>query len=322
MRYSIKPIAFKPPRLTGLSENMTASHYENNYGGAIRRLNAIDNQLAETDWSSTPGYEINGIKREQLIAGNSAILHEVYFDSLGGVDGLGGGPADNPSGDLADAIMRDFGSVEHWSAQFSAMGKALGGGSGWVIVSWSPRKQRLENQWAADHCHISADGFPIIALDMYEHSYHMDYGANAAGYVDAYMGNLHWGRAANRFAQATGQSTATEKITGAEALSPESLQELLAKGESPVLLDVCLLDDLPKKHDQLPGATCWKSDEVEQAIATLAKDKPVIAYCMYGFQVSSIAVDALRQNGYEARMLSGGISAWRAIGGSTEPYKP
>jgi superoxide dismutase, Fe-Mn family len=67
------------------------------------------------------------------------------------------------------------------------MGKALAGGSGWVLLTWSARDRNLVNQWAADHCHTLASARPILALDMYEHSYHIDYGAKAATYVDAFM---------------------------------------------------------------------------------------------------------------------------------------
>jgi Fe-Mn family superoxide dismutase len=72
------------------------------------------------------------------------------------------------------------------------MGKALAGGSGWVLLSWSPRDRKLVNQWASDHCHTLAGAVPIIALDMYEHSYHIDYGAKAASYVDTFMDAIRW----------------------------------------------------------------------------------------------------------------------------------
>ena len=65
-------------------------------------------------------------------------------------------------------------------AQVFAMGKALGGGSGWVLLMWSYRDGRLINQWAADHTHTLAEARPILALDMYEHAYHIDFGARAA----------------------------------------------------------------------------------------------------------------------------------------------
>ena len=184
MTYEIKPLPFDPKTIKGLSEKIILSHYENNYSGAVKRLNAISAQLAELDFAKTPVFMINGLKREELIATNSMILHEVYFD------GLGGGGA--PSGTLADAIKRDFGSIERWRTEFSAMGKAEGGGSGWVILTYSPRDKRLVNQWAADHTTTLAGGRPILVLDMYEHAYHLDFGAKAAAYVDVYMEAIRW----------------------------------------------------------------------------------------------------------------------------------
>ena len=96
---------------------------------------------------------------------------------------------------LREAIGKDFGSFERWRHEFAAIGKALGGGSGWVLLSWSARQNRLVNQWASDHCHILAASQPILALDMYEHSYHMDFGAQAGGYVDVFMEAVRWANA-------------------------------------------------------------------------------------------------------------------------------
>ncbi|MEF3062585.1 Fe-Mn family superoxide dismutase [Ralstonia solanacearum] len=190
MTYQMKPLACDPTRLSGLSEKLIVSHYENNYGGAVKRLNAITAEVAALDMATAPVFALNGLKREELIATNSMILHEVYFDSLGE-----GGPL---TGGLKAAIARDCGSVERWQAEFTALGKALGGSSGWVLLTYSPRAGRLVNQWASDHAHTLAGGTPILALDMYEHSYHMDYGAKAATYVDAFMQNVHWARVAGR----------------------------------------------------------------------------------------------------------------------------
>ncbi|HEX6829426.1 MAG TPA: Fe-Mn family superoxide dismutase [Burkholderiales bacterium] len=192
MAYEMKSLSCNPAKLDGLSERLVVSHYENNYGGAVKRLNAITQQLAELDFASVPVYVINGLKREQLIAANSMILHELYFDSLGGAGGL-------PDGALGDALTRDFGGLELWRAEFVAMGRALGGGSGWVLLTWSPRDRRLVNQWASDHAHALAGATPILAMDMYEHSYHMDYGSKAAAYVDAFMRNIRWGSVARAY---------------------------------------------------------------------------------------------------------------------------
>jgi Fe-Mn family superoxide dismutase len=191
--YSIKPLPFDPKSIKGLSEKIIVSHHDNNYAGAVKRLNAITAQWAALDVTKAPVFTINGLKREELIAMNSMILHEVYFDSLG----AGGAP----TGNLADAIGRDFGSVERWRAEFTAMGKAEGGGSGWVLLTWSSHDRRLVNQWAADHTNNVAGGRPILALDMYEHAYHMDYGAGAGGYVDAFMAAINWGNAASLFSR-------------------------------------------------------------------------------------------------------------------------
>ncbi|MDX2142181.1 MAG: Fe-Mn family superoxide dismutase [Rhodospirillaceae bacterium] len=193
--YAPKPLGLDPQKIPGLSEKILVSHYENNYMGAVRRLNAITEQLAALDFAKAPVFTINGLKREELVAANSMILHELYFDSLGG--------SGAPDGALAEAMTRDFGGVDKWRAEFAGTGMALGGGSGWVLLTYSPRDRRLMNQWAADHTMTLAGATPILALDMYEHAYAMDYGAKAAAYVDAVMGTLNWAAAARRFAAAT-----------------------------------------------------------------------------------------------------------------------
>jgi Fe-Mn family superoxide dismutase len=205
MTYAMKPIGCDPARIKGMSERLIVSHYDNNYGGAVKRLNVIEEKLAELDYAKAPVFTINGLKREQLIAMNSMILHELFFDGLG--DQSEPGPA------LGAALARDFGSYERWRAEFVGMGKALGGGSGWVLLAWSPRDRKLVNQWASDHCHTLAGGTPILALDMYEHSYHMDFGAKAGSYVDAFMGVIRWNNVERLLVQLTSQGSgdATEQ---------------------------------------------------------------------------------------------------------------
>ncbi len=200
MTYEMKPLSCDPARVKGLSEKLIISHYENNYGGAVKRLNAIATQLSQLDFASAPVFVVNGLKREELIATNSMILHELYFDGLG--------EWSEPGPVLRETLTRDFGSYERWHAEFTAMGKALGGGSGWVLLSRSRHDRKLVNQWAADHCHALAGGTPILALDMYEHSYQMDFGAKAASYVDTFMGVVSWGNADRLFSEVTGNSGA------------------------------------------------------------------------------------------------------------------
>ena len=196
MTYTMKPIGCDPARIKGMSERLMVSHYENNYGGTVKRLNAIEEQLAELNFASAPAFVINGLKREQLIAMNSMILHELFFDGLG--------EESEPSSNLKDALARDFGSYDRWRQEFLGTGKALRGGSGWVLLMWSPRDGRLVNQWASDHCHTLAGGTPILALDMYEHSYHIDFGAKADTYVETFMQAIRWENAGRLLAKVTG----------------------------------------------------------------------------------------------------------------------
>ena len=191
MEYKPKKLPFDPAKVKGFSEKLLVSHYENNYAGAVKRLNAITAQLAGLDIAMAPVFVVNGLKREELIAANSMIIHELYFDSLNGEG--------DPAGTLAEAIVRDFGSLARWKAEFSATGKALGGGSGWVLLCYSPRDKRLINTWAADHTMTLAGGRPILALDMYEHAYHMDHGAKAAEYVEVFMKGIRWSNAQTLF---------------------------------------------------------------------------------------------------------------------------
>jgi len=193
MPYSMKPLGCDPARIKGMSERLIVSHYDNNYGGTVKRLNAIEEQLAELDFAAAPAFVVNGLKREQLIAMNSMVLHELFFDGLG--------DESEPSGGLRNALARDFGSYERWRGEFLATGKALRGGSGWVLLTWSPRDRKLVNQWASDHCHTLAGATPILALDMYEHSYHIDFGAKADTYVDTFMQTIRWANAQRLFTE-------------------------------------------------------------------------------------------------------------------------
>jgi Fe-Mn family superoxide dismutase len=311
MPHEVRPLPFKPHRLDGLSERLLVSHYENNYGGAVRRLNAIEARLAALDPTAATTFDLNGLGRERLIAANSMILHEIYFDGLGGTG--------EPSPDMAALVARDFGSFERWRAEFTSMGRALAGGSGWILLSWSPRLGRLVNQWAADHGHGLADGAPILALDMYEHAYALDFGANAAAYVDAFMRNIHWPRIEARC------SRILERRDGAVAQSEPleitvgELDRLLKSGSEPILLDVCLSEDVGRRTTMIPGARFLMPEDLASLAPALPRERLLVVYCIYGFQVSGEAACALRAQGLNAHRLAGGLAAWRAM---AQPLAP
>jgi len=308
MHFHARPISFKPPRLEGLSARLLASHYENNYGGAVRRLNAILDELTASDPAALPGFRLNGLKREELIATNSMLLHEVYFDSLG--EGGGG----DPDGPLAEAIARDFGSLARWRTEFVAMGKALGGGSGWVVLTRSPRDGRLCNVWSADHTHSLAGGTTLLALDMYEHSYHLDFGSNAAGYVDAFMANIAWSRVAARWAGATFRA-------GPNTVDAPTARAMLDADPDLLVIDARLPADAQTVPFGLRGARRAPPEKVDEIAASLPPGAKALVYCAWGFEIGSDCAAKLREHGIDALAIAGGIGTWRADGLPTEPLK-
>jgi len=190
-----KPLPFDAAKLNGISEKLIKSHWENNYGGAVKTLNAVEQRLAAmlAD-KDLPPYVYGDLKREELARTGSVVLHEHYFANLGG---------DGKAGDVAlVAIKQQWGSYEQWEAEFKKTGAALGGGSGWVIFALNFHTGELHNYWAWDHMHNAPFSRPLLVLDMYEHAYHMDYGAAAAKYVNAFMQNINWEEVNRRFISA------------------------------------------------------------------------------------------------------------------------
>jgi len=316
MRYKLAPVFCRPWLLNGLSIKLIESHYENNYGGAMRRLNAISDKLASIDFETTPGYVINGLKREELVALNSTLLHELYFASLGGEG--------KPTTSLAQALERDFGSVDRWRSEFVAMGNALGGGSGWVLLTYVPRDGRLINQYAAEHLQAVAGGIPVLALDMFEHAYHIDFGANVRAYVDAFMRNIDWKAVEGRYEDAT-------KVEKPRPLQQPEFGDLpgVDVAEVKAMIDagkpVQFIDARPRHHvtrtlDIIDGATWRDPDKVQEWAGELSKSDPVVVYCVWGFHVGCKTAIALRDAGFDARFMKGGHSGWRAMGGPIKPY--
>jgi superoxide dismutase, Fe-Mn family len=180
-----KPLPFNSASLNGLSQKLIDSHWSNNYGGSVRALNETKRRLADAlSDRDLPPYIYNELKREHLMRTGSVVLHELYFENLGG-----NGRADEAARTwLASA----FGEFERWEAEFRRIANGLGGGSGWVILGFNKQFGTAENYWMADHMHSPAMTVPLLVVDMYEHSYHMDFGAAAGQYVDAVFNNINW----------------------------------------------------------------------------------------------------------------------------------
>src|SRR6185369_4702833 len=139
-------------------------------------------------------------------------------------------------------LARDFGSLDRWRAEFRAMGYALGGGSGWVLLTYIPRDGRLINQYAAEHSQSVASGVPILALDMYEHAYHMDFGANAKAYVDTFLRNVDWPALEARYedaAKVPGPRPLEQPEFGdIQGVSVEEVKAMMASGQKVQVIDV------------------------------------------------------------------------------------
>jgi Fe-Mn family superoxide dismutase len=176
------PLPFKAGSLTGISEKMITSHHDKNYAGAVKNLNGVENDLAALK-PNAPGYLVAGLRERELLYANSITLHEHYFGNLGGNG--------KRSGALETRLGTDFGAGA-WEAQFHADGLALGGGSGWVVLALNLHDGTLRIAHSGNHSQALAFGAPLLALDMYEHAYQMDYGADHAAYVDAFFKNIAW----------------------------------------------------------------------------------------------------------------------------------
>ncbi len=188
---SLKPLSFDPAKLNGLSERLIKSHWENNYGGSVKALATVKKQLSEALANKdTPPFIYNDLKREHLLRTGSVVFHEYYFHNLGGSGKAGAGER--------KAIADSFGSFDTWETEFRRIGAGLGGGSGWVILGFNAHTRQLENYWLGDHAHGPAATLPILVMDMYEHSYQMDFGAAAAKYIDAFFQNIQWDAVASR----------------------------------------------------------------------------------------------------------------------------
>jgi Fe-Mn family superoxide dismutase len=253
---------------------------------------------------------LNGLKREELAALNSTLLHELYFAGLGG-DG-------QPAKGMAEILARDFGSLERWRAEFRAMGYALGGGSGWVVLAYVPRDGRLVNQYASEHAQSLAGGVPILALDMYEHAYHMDFGANARAYVDTFFRNLDWGSLETRYEDACKvpgpRRVEQPEFAGLPGIDVEEVRAMLDAGEPLQVIDVRPRHFVTRQQDIAEGIPWRDPEQLQHWMGQLSKAEPVVVYCAYGYHVGCGTALKLREAGFDVKYMNSGHMGWKASG--------
>jgi superoxide dismutase, Fe-Mn family len=317
MKQSIAPIAVRPWTLNGLSERLLVSHYEHHYGSAVRALNVVRSELATLD-AGVPDYRLAALKREELAAMGSVELHELYFGNLGGE----GNKIPDP---VAATLETHFGSVRAWRREFVRVGQSLAHGSGWVALTYSRRARQFWNQIAADHSQAAVDAAPVLVLDMYEHAYHLDFGANATAYIDAFMRNIDWAAVSARMAAVQGEAPLPREDPSDGSLPSLSVEELaaqLAKGDPVQVLDARPRHHISRTVDLMDGAVWRDPDRVETWVGELSPDRPVAVYCAYGFHVGCNITRTLRAHGLDARYVRGGLSAWYAAGGARAMRPP
>jgi Fe-Mn family superoxide dismutase len=241
----------------------------------------------------------------------SVALHELYFGNLGGE----GNKIPEP---IAATLEEHFASVTTWRREFVGIAQSLAGGSGWALLTYSRREKRFWNQIASDHTQAAVDAAPVLALDMYEHAYHLDFGANATAYIDAFMRNVNWAAVIERInAVRAGRALPEEDPSDVSlpSVSVEELAALLARGEPVQVLDARPRHHISRNVDLMEGAVWRDPDQLESWVAGLSRDQPVAVYCAYGFHVGCNVTRALRERGFDARFIRGGVSAWYAAGG-------
>ncbi len=315
MIYRIAPLFCRPWTLNGIAPRLIDSHYEHDYGRTVRRLNTVTAELAACDVASAAPQALGRLKREQTSLLNSTLLHELYFASLGG-DGRAV-PAT-----LSDALARDFGSVDRWRAEFMALAESLNGDLGWVVLSYLPRDRRLLNQCTTEHAQSIAGAVPILALDMYEHAYHLEFGANQTAYIAAFMRNILWSAVETRYVDAMNSApplTLQQPEFGdLPSIAPEEVQAMLASGKPVQLIDTRPRHYTTKAHEIVSGAVWRDPERISEWINTLSKDEPVVTFCVYGFHIGCQCASILRDAGYDARYMQGGHYAWKALDGPVD----
>lgn len=178
----VKKLPFQ--KLEGISEKNIAVHHDKLYEGYVKKWQEIDEKLKTVDTSMANAVfsDLRELKLEESFAANAIVLHEAYFDILGG-DG-------KKNGEIIKAIERDFGSFEKWLEEFKALGLCS---RGWVVLGYDFNDGKLKNFLLDAHNLYGMWGAsPILVMDMYEHAYFIDFGSDKKSYIEVFLKNLNW----------------------------------------------------------------------------------------------------------------------------------
>jgi superoxide dismutase, Fe-Mn family len=215
--------------------------------------------------------------------------------------------------------------VTRWRDEFIALAEALAGSCGWVLLTYVPRDERLINHTAADHNQCIAGGIPLLALDMYEHAYHLDFGANATAYIAAFMRNIDWDAVQARYRNATKveppPKLVQKKWPDLPSMTVEEVRTMIETGQPIQIIDTRPRQYSTRAQDIMAGATWRDPERVDEWIGELSKTEPVVTFCVYGFHIGCETAETLRKAGFDARYMAGGHYAWKATKGPVKPFK-
>ena len=170
--------------LNGISQKTMEEHYEL-YKGYVGKTNEIQEKLAGVDRASANQIfsDLRSLRTDLSFAIGGVKNHELYFAHLGG-------PGGDPDGAFRGLVDRDFGSVDAWRSDLKATGVA---GRGWAWTAFDWDEQRLFNYIGdAQNTFPVWNATPLVALDVYEHAYFLDYQTDRGSYIDAFFENLDW----------------------------------------------------------------------------------------------------------------------------------
>ncbi|MDH5438802.1 MAG: superoxide dismutase [Candidatus Bathyarchaeota archaeon] len=187
--YKVKPLPFAYTALDGISEQQLKYHHDVHYAAYVRNRNKIEDQLADMRRKGDfPN--LRGLKLSESHNASGMILHEVYWQTLGGKGGW-------PTGKLAEKIRQDFGSFETWKKEFMAVADSA---RGWVLLCYDLSDNRLHVYSVDFHDQGAVWGsIPIMALDVWEHAFYYDQGPKKGSYFEAFFRNVNWERINENF---------------------------------------------------------------------------------------------------------------------------
>ncbi len=192
-KHSVKPLPFAYNATKGISEQVNKWHHDTHYAGYVNKRNEIELELQKADLSKANANwsPFRALKERETFNANGQVLHEIYWAVLGG----NGEPDKNM--EVVNKIEKDFGSFEAWKEDMTASAKSA---LGWAVLAWDPTDGKLRNFIGDTHSQGSVWGsVPLIALDVFEHSYYFDFGPDRAKYIQAYLDNIDWKKVEDRF---------------------------------------------------------------------------------------------------------------------------